>query len=276
MIQIDVGFVRRARRDRRRAARVTVRALCACLCAVLLCHCGASGGGVHHDVISHGQFTAVRIYRPAAAAARVVFLLSGDGGWSSGLDEIAARLRREDALVAGIDVRDWLATLEHSATSCAAPGAYLAELARYLQTRYEVKGQPALLIGHSAGATLAYVALVQGRTGDFAGALTLSFCADLDLTRPLCPAPSLREAPRSGGVRLLPGGPLPAPWIGLHGLDDRECPAAEARRFATAIPNAQFLPLPGEGHSYADLDPWWGSFIAAYRQLTVPAGKTGP
>jgi acetyl esterase/lipase len=50
-----------------------------------------------------------------------------------------------------------------------------------------------VLIGHSAGATLAYVALAQARPRTFAGALTLSFCTELDLTRPLCAAPPLRN-----------------------------------------------------------------------------------
>jgi hypothetical protein len=30
--------------------------------------------------------------------------------------------------------------------------------------------------------------------------VTLSFCVDLDLTKPLCAAPALRSTPRSAGV----------------------------------------------------------------------------
>jgi type IV secretory pathway VirJ component len=269
MIQVNVGFVGCAQHMRKWLGRGVARALSASACALLLSHCGAAGDGVHHDVISHGQFLRVQIYRPDTAVASLVLLLSGDGGWDSELNTLAQRLARRGILVAGIDVREWLETLARSATSCSAPGAYLADLGRYLQVQYRLSPSPPLLIGHSAGATLAYVALAQSRPRDFAGAITLSFCADLDLARPLCSAPSLHETPRSAGVRLIPGGALPAPWIGLHWLDDRECPAEEARAFAAAIPDAHFVPLPGQGHTYDDPDRWWGPFIAAYQQLTA-------
>jgi type IV secretory pathway VirJ component len=270
MIQIGVGFVRCAQHALGWCAGA-IRALSLCAGVLLLCHCGAFDDGPHPEVISHGQFPHVRLYRPPAAQGDLVLLLSGDGGWGSPLDSIAERFMGRGIVVAGIDVREWLATLENSAASCAAPGAYLADLGRYLQTRYALTARPPVLIGHSAGATLAYVALAQARSADFAGALTLSFCPDLDLAKPLCPGPALRESRRSAGVRLLPGGALPGPWIALHGLDDRECPAAEGRVFAAAIPDAHFVPLPGEGHSYADIDEWWGRFFAAYQELVTPA-----
>lgn len=68
-----------------------------------------------------------------------------------------------------------------------------------------------------------------GATAPRDGALTLSFCPDLDLSKPLCAAPGLRSLTRTSGVWLLPPpAALPAPWYALHGLDDTVCPAAEA------------------------------------------------
>jgi type IV secretory pathway VirJ component len=275
VIQLHHGFVGLAQHARRPIARA-LGALCVSVGAVLLCHCSAPGGGVHQEVISHGQFAHLHIYRTEAAPRRLAVLLSGDGGWDSGSDAIAKKLALQGTLVGGINVREWLATLEQAAPSCVAPGAYLADLIHYLQAQYALAGLPPVLIGHSAGATLAYVALVQARPHTFAAVLTLSFCVDLDLSKPLCPAPALRAAPRAAGVRLLPGGAVPDPWVTLHGLEDRVCPAAEARRFADAIPGARFIPVPDNGHTYDISGYWWGPFIDSYHQLTAAPGAFQP
>ncbi|HTT43550.1 MAG TPA: AcvB/VirJ family lysyl-phosphatidylglycerol hydrolase [Steroidobacteraceae bacterium] len=241
--------------------------LLALSCVLLLCQCASPGKPPL--LLQHGQFARLRLYEPQPPAGRLLLLLSGDGGWGRGLDEIAQRLAAQGTLVAGIDVRDWLGTLEEVPTACASPGASLAELGHYLQERYAVRSAP-LLVGHSAGATLAYIALAEGRAGDFGGAVTLSFCADLDLSVPLCPAPALAWAARATGVRLRPAGPVGAPWIALHGLEDRECPAGEDRAFVQGVPGAQFVPLPEEGHAYEDMQRWWGPFSAALRGLLAP------
>ena len=274
MIQLRDGFVGLAQQPHRPLARGALRALWLSVGAVLLCQCGAPDGGVHQEVIAHGQFAHLRIYRSDASVRHLALLLSGDGGWDSGSEAIAQRLVLQGTLVAGIDAREWLARLEQAAPSCVAPGAYLAELAHYLQAQYAIETRPPVLIGHSAGATLAYVALVQARPHTFAGVLTLSFCADLDLSKPLCPAPALRVAPRAAGVRLLPGGALPDPWVTLHGLDDRVCPAAEARRFADATPGTRFIAVPDNGHSYGSSGDWWGAFIDAYHRLIAAPPPT--
>ncbi|MBS0378249.1 MAG: hypothetical protein JSS29_07175 [Proteobacteria bacterium] len=226
------------------------------------------------DSISHGSLTDVRVFRPAGAPREVVLVLSGDGGWGRPVEDIAQRLAARGSLVAGIDARVWLAHLEEADTSCVAPGAYLADLGHFLAARFGAPDTPPLLVGHSAGATLAYVAMAQGRHGAYAGLLTLAFCTDLDLRRPLCPGGAVKVSPEAGGVRLLPGGELGGHWISLHGLEDRECPAADDRAFAAAVPGTQFVPLPGVGHSYAEPEEWWSAFTAARRALAAGDGGT--
>ena len=275
VIQIHDAFVGLAQHARRGLSHRVPR-ISWLVCVALLCHCSASVEGVHHDVISHGQFSHLRIYRPPGVTRQLALLLSGDAGWGADLDAIAQRLAARGSLVAGIDVREWLAVLADSPSSCLAPGAYLADLGRQLQQEYHLRAGAPILIGHSAGATLAYVALAQARPGEFAGALTLSFCADLDLPRPLCPAAPLRATPLAAGVRLQPGGALPARWIALHGIEDQICPVAPARAFAQAVPGARFLPIPGVGHSYADMQRWWGAFLGAYGELSVPPASAPP
>jgi type IV secretory pathway VirJ component len=243
---------------------------------VLLCQCTAVNEAPPQP-LAHGRFEHLHIYRAQGEGQRLALLLSGDRGWSSMLGSIAQRLTLGGTLVAGIDSRALLASLSHDPASCVSPGADLAELSAYLRTRYQLPSAPAVLIGHSAGASLAFVALAQSSAGTFSGALTLSFCDELDLEKPLCRTQALHYRARAGGVRLLPAGPLPAPWIALHGLDDTECPAAEARAFAAATPGARFVGLPDLTHSYHHMNRWWGPFEAAYRELAaMPAAPASP
>jgi type IV secretory pathway VirJ component len=174
------------------------------------------------------------------------------------VEGIASGLAARGFLVAGVDSREWLAVLRQSPSACISPGGELADLGHYVQEHYRVSSAAPVLVGHSAGATLAYVAVAGGRPGQFAGLLTLSFCADLDLTRPVCRAAAFRATPRADGVRLTPAGALPAPWIALHGLEDRECPASKGRDFAHGVPGRRFVPLPGVTHAYRDAGRWGG------------------
>jgi len=244
--------------------RVRLGAL-ACALVVL---CGCADSSPPSEEVSFGRFQHLRIYRPPGAPRHLALLLSGDGGWGAGLGSIARRLASSGTLTAGIDSRVLLEGYREG--GCVSPGEDLAELARYLRGRYQPADAAALLIGHSAGATLAYLALAQSRAGSFAGALTLSFCADLDLEAPLCPAqPAVAHA---GGAQLLPGAALPGKWIDLHGLEDEVCPAPEARAFVEGTPGAEFVPLPGITHGYHHEARWWPRFIAAYRRLTGSPG----
>jgi type IV secretory pathway VirJ component len=79
------------------------------------------------------------------------------------MDAVASGLAARGSLVAGIDTREWLAALKRSGAPCVAPGAELADLGHYLRERYPVRAQTPVLIGHSAGASLAYVALAQSQ-----------------------------------------------------------------------------------------------------------------
>lgn len=241
---------------------------------LLLCQCISLQHGPAPQLLSHGPFD-VYLYHPEGPPQHLALMLSGDGGWSSGLGAIAERLSEGGTLVAGINVRRLLADYRLDSAPCVAPGPDLAELGQYLRQRYRTGPSRPVLIGHSAGATLAFVALAQSPAGTFAGALTLSFCSDLDLVKPLCSAPATQPAiqslPINDGVRLLPPAALPASWIALHGLDDEECPAPQARAFVDAIRGAHFIGLPGITHSYHHVSRWWPQFEAAYRELAAPA-----
>lgn len=252
------------------------RALALLASLTLLAHCSYRSFG-STEQLSHGRFEHLRIYRPPGSTQRLALLLSGDGGWSSTLAALAERLASTGTLVAGVDTRALLASLARDPASCVSPGADLGELAAWLREHYRLGSPAPVILGHSAGATLAFIALAEAPGGTFSGALTLSFCADFDLTKPLCPAPAVQYRPRRGGVRLLPAARPPARWIALHALDDSECPAADGRSFAAAIPGARFVALPGLTHSYHHMSRWWGPLESAYRELAqLPATPGTP
>jgi type IV secretory pathway VirJ component len=255
-----------------------VATVLAVMYAALMCQCGAGQGYPAPERLTHTPFDTVRVYRPQGEARRLAILISGDGGWGAGIGAIARDLTGADTLVAGIDGAEFLRSLGRSAASCVSPGEQLAQLGRFLIARYRLPSQVRpTLVGHSAGASLAYVALAQAPAGTFNGALTLSFCTELDLTRPLCPAAALRSAVVRSGLQLQPGGALPAAWIAVHGLDDQVCPASAGRAFADRVPAASFIAISGVDHNYRDRSRWWPAFLGGYQRLSgQAAGAAAP
>jgi type IV secretory pathway VirJ component len=212
----------------------------------------------------------VHVYRPNGQVQHFALLLSGDGGWTSRLGSIAESLAGQGTLVAGIDTAELFENLESDGGNCVFPDGDLENLSHYVQAYYRVPAYfSPILIGHSAGASLAYAVLAQAPPGTFAGVVSLSFCADLDLHKPLCKSGELDYAARrdGGGVRLVPPRDLHAPWINLHGLDDSVCPAGEAREFISRTPGARFVALPGVNHNYGHIESWLPQLTAAYASI---------
>ena len=195
--------------------------------------------------------------------------MSGDGGWSSKLGVIASALAADGTLVAGVNTAALFADLEKDGGACVSPDGDLENLSHYVQAYYKVPTYfTPILIGHSAGATLAYTSLAQAPAGIFGGAVTLSFCVDLDLHKPLCQAQGLRFTKRTDGPgsRLLPPPQLHGPWVALHGTDDRVCSIGEARAFVAQTPGARLVELPHVTHSYRGTD-WLPQFKAAFESV---------
>jgi type IV secretory pathway VirJ component len=222
------------------------------------------------EVLAHGRFKRVEIFRPAGEVKHFALLMSGDGGWNSKLTTIAGALADDGTLVAGINTSELFADLEKDGGSCVSPDGDLENLSHYVQAYYKVPTYfTPILIGHSAGATLAYASVAQAPPGIFGGALTLSFCVELDLRKPLCQAQGLHFAPRAGGVgsRLLPPRQLNAPWVALHGTEDQVCSLAEARAFVSRTGGARLVELPHVTHNYSGTKDWLPQLKTAYASL---------
>lgn len=232
--------------------------------------------------ISHGRFKRVTLYRPQGEVKEFVLLLSGDGGWDADGAGMALALIEEGAMVAGISVPQLLADLEVDDDDCVFPDGDLENLSHYLQGYAKLPAYyTPLLVGYASGATLAYAMLTQAPAGTFAGALSLDFCPDLKLNKPLCRGTDLRFIRRKvAGVDLLPSKQLPAPWLVLHGIDNQRCDVTVAQAFAAAIPTAKLVLLPNVGHRYAAIGHLLPQFLDAYHSLAAkraaaPAAPAG-
>jgi type IV secretory pathway VirJ component len=224
------------------------------------------------EVLAHGRFKRVEIFRPRGEVKHFALLMSGDGGWSFRLARMAGALASDGTLVAGVDTAQLFADLEKDGGDCVLPDGDLENLSHYVQAYYKVPTYyTPILIGHSAGATLAYTSLAQAPPGIFGGALTLSFCVDLDLRKPLCQVQGLRYSKLKTGFRLLPPPQLQAPWIALHGVKDHICPIADARAFVAQTKGARLVELPNLAHSYTSSDAadWLPQFKAAFESVVA-------
>ena len=157
-----------------------------------------------HDAtqLNAGRFGTVYVYKPAGTPKSVAIYVSGDGGWELGVVNMARALRAMGAVVIGVDVRRYFASLHQSAERPNAPCQLIAgdfeNLSHTVQkqiglSEYHVP----VLIGYSSGATVVYGTLVQlYRQARSRVRLSLGFCADHDFLG--------RRAVRRSGPALHP------------------------------------------------------------------------
>jgi type IV secretory pathway VirJ component len=242
---------------------------------VLCCAAWLPAPGPAQERLSHGLFEQVSLYRPKGEPRQFVLFLSGDDGWNRHAAGIARVLVERGAMVAGIDTPRLFAKLEADGGDCAFPDGDLENLAHYVQGYAHLSTyHTPLLAGYSSGATFAYAMLAQAPRGTFAGALTLGFCPDLELEKPLCQGEGthFRRHRRSTGMDLLPAR-TPLNWTNLQGANDQVCPAPPAQRFASRVPSARFVLLPDIAHRYDGNArggrDWQPQLAAGYEQLAA-------
>src|SRR4051812_4765221 len=69
------------------------------LCLALFTPCA----GKAEEVVAHGRFEHVHLYRPAGKPRQFVLFLSGDRGWNAATAKLAGLLVKRGAMVAGVD-----------------------------------------------------------------------------------------------------------------------------------------------------------------------------
>jgi type IV secretory pathway VirJ component len=191
---------------------------------------------------------------------------------------MARRLQAEGALVVGIDIRTFLASLERSG-ACAYPAGNLEELSRAVQLRHRLpEYHPPILVGYSSGATLVYAVLAQAPPETFRGAISLGFCPDVSLHTPLCRGRGLVSRPKAKGT----GADLDAfagmgvPWVVLQGEIDQVCAPAQTARFVAQVDSGRLVSLPKVGHGFSVTPRWEPQYLDAYRRIVADATPAPP
>jgi type IV secretory pathway VirJ component len=257
---------------------------CTAICGLLIASGSVQAQTV--ETMKAPSFGTVTLYSPAPAQGppkSVVLFISGDGGWNRGVVAMAQQLRDAGALVAGIDIRPFVKTL-NAGTGCAYPAGALEELSRAVQMRMKVPAyQRPILVGYSSGATLVYAAIAAAPPETFAGAISLGFCPDIEITQPPCHQGGLTatKTPRRVGYDLAPFRGSTVPWMVLQGDADQVCDANGTKAFVAATGAARLFWLPRVGHGYGVPSRWAPQFLDAYRAVVdtrhardVPRSKT--
>lgn len=220
-----------------------------------------------------GRFGSVTLYYESPHPQHVVLFVSGDGGWNLGVVEMARELAALDALVVGVDITHYLKQLAAGEEKCSYPAADFQALSQFVQQKL---GYPQyltpLLVGYSSGATLIYAVLVQAPPGAFRGAISLGFCPDLTLPRPMCHGSGLTW---TGGANqkkysFEPAAGLEVPWVALQGEIDQVCNPRSTMAFVQRTRNGEIVSLPKVGHGFGVTDNWLPQFKQVFARLAAP------
>ncbi|CAH0348816.1 AcvB/VirJ family lysyl-phosphatidylglycerol hydrolase [Sphingobium sp. CECT 9361] len=205
-------------------------------------------------------FGTVHVYSPAHGPRGVVLFLSGDGGWDRPATVLAHALADQGLLVAGVSTPSLMQTLEQNKAKCIDPNYPLVDLARDVQHRMAVRAyMKPIVVGYSAGATVAYASLAQWPNGGYRGVLSIGFSADLPGHKHWCAAPGFVAHPitrPTKGWMFAPSKRIKVPWTVLQGQADAVVSPSAARRFVSAIPHARYVELPKVGHGFAVTAHW--------------------
>ena len=247
--------------------------------AWLLCLLPMTGAAAERLMHYGAPFGDVTLYVPEGRPHTLVLFLSGDDGWRLGVVGMAQQLAAHGAVVAGIDVRRYLADIAAHPGACRYLAADLETLGHRVQRELQLDEYlTPLLYGYSSGATVAYATLVQSPPGTFGGAVSLGFCPDQKFgATPLCPGPEgqLRYKPGKAGSYLFDPAPgLKDRWLAFQGQADRTCPAATVDAFAARVGHAQVIRLEGVGHGFGSEGKWMPQLLQTLDTLAPPARST--
>jgi type IV secretory pathway VirJ component len=228
------------------------------------------------EALTFGPFGKVVLYYETPQPSHMVLFVSGDGGWNQGVVDMARELASLDALVVGIDIKYFIKQLESSGEKCLYPAADFEELSKFVQIKLNYpRYRTPILIGYSSGATLIYAALVQAPSTAFLGGISMGFCPDLMIHKPMCQGSGLESTSglKGKGYLFLPAASLEVPWIALQGTIDQVCEPASTESFVKKVSQGELMILPKVGHGFSVPKNWMPQFRQAFARLTARAEK---
>jgi type IV secretory pathway VirJ component len=222
------------------------------------------------ETLTFGRFGKVTIYLPDGVVQHLVLFISGDGGWNLGVVGMAKSLTDYHAAVAGIDIRAYTKAAAAASDSCTDAAADFEALARHIEKElgFHSETKP-VIVGYSSGATLAYAVLVQAKPHRFRGAISLGFCPDLLLHKPLCAGHDLswKQGTRAQGVLFDPSDRLEDPFVALQGDIDKVCAPEKTAEYMKKVSHGELVMLPKVGHGYSVERRWMPQFRDAFQRL---------
>ncbi len=232
----------------------------------------ARAGEIEEDRIEFGPFGTLTVYRSSPKPAHVVLFVSGDGGWDLGVVDMARKIASLNSLVVGIDIVRYLKHMETRSEKCAYPAADFELLSKYIQKKWDYPGYVApLLVGYSSGATLVYAVLAQAPPSTFQGAISMGFCPDLLLPKPLCRGSGLEweTGSKENGVIFKPARHLQAPWIAFQGATDEVCDPKTTESFVEKVNSGRLVLLPKVGHGFSVSRNWLPQLKTEFLRLAA-------
>ena len=236
-----------------------------------------SGAVSPTDSVNVAPFGKVFIYKNSATPENVIIMISGDGGWKSGVTGFAETFSAMNNLVIGVDILRYFKDVRQRTGDCYSVAADFISLGAEIEKRYNFpEYKPAIIMGYSSGATLVYGILAQARPGSFVGGISLGFCPDIELPKMLCQTNGLSEKVDVTGKSyfLQPDAKLGNQWIVLQGKLDEVCNYSDVADFVNKTTDAELITLPLVGHGfskYSDFMPQWKE---AFSRLVAKFDKT--
>ncbi len=261
--------------------RGTLKLLAASLAALARFHVVAAPppaepvAAIKPGQLRFGAFGDIAVIKPEGTPTSVALFLSGDGGWNSGVIDMANGLTKTGALVLGVNTPEYIKHTDSIKTeACHSAAMDLQMMSQYAQQRMGLTQyiEP-VLVGYSSGATLAYIGTAQSPSS-FKGAISLGFGPDLHNKKPYCNNVGLKShpGPRQVGFIVEPSANLGAPWVVLQGMQDQVINPEGTRQFVNQTNGAAIIELPKVGHGYSVYANWWPRFEHAYRVISnVPS-----
>jgi hypothetical protein len=223
----------------------------------------SSGAVTSRDSLNVSSFGKVYIYNRTTTPQNVILMISGDGGWKSGVIGFSQTFSEMNSLVIGVDILQYFKDLRERTDECYNVAADFVQLASLIEKKYDFPDYiPPVIMGYSSGATLVYGILAQERPGTFIGGISVGFCPDIELPKMLCEINGLTVTADVPGKRyiLQPDDKLGYPWIVLNGKLDKICNYPAVVDFVSKTKGAELITLPKVGHGFSkwsDFMPQW-------------------
>lgn len=226
--------------------------------------------GLTEDIISHGPFGNVHIYRNSAPIEGVVLFISGDGGWNTGVVRMARSFAGMNVMVVGIDIVHYMKSITRTKAKCLYPAGDFENLSMVLQKKLKISTYfKPILVGYSSGATLAYALLAQAPANTFKGAIAIGFCPDIETSKPFCSGNGLKYHVLKPGksIYLDRYEKFTSPFIVLQGSIDEVCNAQATAEFLKGLKNTEMITLPKVGHGYSVQSRWMPQMKEALKKI---------